>query len=320
MRTRGIDYRADMDGHVELEVVRCDPTIEEAALELAAQAWPAAERLAYGQAIETLIEMGQAHRVVLIAGRCKERVVAAQLAQMLPGRAAIAWPPQFDAQSAMDGHKAIAAALGKQLATILNDGGMQIAQSLVSPCESESGKWLKIGGFSHAADLLYLAADVSRASDRQPQLPFQLEPFTPTAKQRLVDVIQRTYEGTLDCPKLDGMRDTADVIEGYQSVGQFRPEFWFFVRFENRDVGCLLINQHPEVQHAEIIYLAVVPEVRGRGWGLELAQYALWIARQTHSQRAVLAVDAANEPAVRLYSVAGFEVFDRREVWLRTFP
>jgi len=197
---------------------------------------------------------------------------------------------------------------------------MHIAQSLLATGDAQSGKWLEIGGFSHAADLLYLTADASRDPAEPPQLPFELEAFTPSAKQRLIDVIQRTYIGTLDCPQLDGLRKTADVIDGYQFVGEFRPELWFLVRHGTEDVGCLLMNLHPDVQHAEIIYLAVTPEVRGRGWGVLLAKFALWLARQTKSDRAVLAVDAANKPAVRMYAVAGFDVFDRREVWLLTFP
>jgi len=305
--------------HSAIRVARCDPAIDKQALEIAARAWPATESLAYGQAIGNLIANGLADRVVLIATWQQNRVVAAQLGQMLAGNAAIVWPPQFEEVEAAD-RESIAAALGKQLAAALKQGGMHIAQSLVATGDAQSGKWLEIGGFSHAADLLYLAADASRDPAEPPQLPFELEAFTPSAKQRLIDVIQRTYIGTLDCPQLDGLRKTADVIDGYQFVGEFRPELWFLVRNGTEDVGCLLMNLHPDVQHAEIIYLAVTPEVRGRGWGVLLAKFALWLARQTKSDRAVLAVDAANKPAVRMYAVAGFDVFDRREVWLLTFP
>jgi len=42
------------------------------------------------------------------------------------------------------------------------------------------------------------------------------------------------------------------------------------------------------------------------------------LARATNSQRVVLAVDAANEPAIRHYHVAGFCEFDRRAVWVKT--
>jgi len=309
-----------MSGVDDWRVLRCDPASDQEALAIAARAWPATERLAYGQAIENLIANGLADHVVLIAARGQNRILAAQLSQMLAGKAAIAWPPQFEAEAEAADRESIAAALAQQLSFALTQGGMHIAQSLLAQGEAESGKWLEIGGFSHAADLLYLAADTSRGPAEPPRLPVELEPFTLDATRRLIDVIQRTYVGTLDCPQLDGLRETADVIDGYKSVGEFRPELWFFVRYGAKDVGCLLMNLHPDVQHAEIVYLALTPEVRGRGWGLELSKHALWIAWQSKSQRAVLAVDAANEPAVRMYSVAGFDAFDRREVWLMTFP
>ena len=65
-----------------------------------------------------------------------------------------------------------------------------------------------------------------------------------------------------------------------KASGEFRPELWQIARHEDDDVGCLLVNLHPDVKHAEIVYLAVVPEVRGRGWGLELTRHAQWLARQ----------------------------------------
>lgn len=303
----------------ELSIHRCDLSQSSEALELASRAWPVAEQATYGQAIQQLVREGQAERVVLFAAQCGERILAAQLAQMLEGRAAVVWPPQFSEGCEVSTRGIAAAELGQQLAVALKRGGMGIAQSLVTPGDHECEQWLALGGMSHAADLLYLTADVDSVPITAPQLPFELEAFQPAYTARLIDVIQRTYIGTLDCPRIDGLRDTADVLTGYQAVGAYRPELWFFVREQDRDVGCLLINVHPDVFHAEIVYLALAPEVRGHGWGLQLARHALWLARATHCQRAVLAVDGANAPAVALYRAAGFETFDRRAVWLRTF-
>jgi ribosomal protein S18 acetylase RimI-like enzyme len=43
------------------------------------------------------------------------------------------------------------------------------------------------------------------------------------------------------------------------------------------------------------------------------------LARRASVERIVLAVDAVNEPAVRMYRSAGFEMWDRRTVYIR-FP
>ena len=72
-------------------IVRCDPRQERAALALAADAWPVAERAAYGKAIGTLLDEGHAERVVLLAARLDGDVVAAQIGQSLPGRVAVVW-------------------------------------------------------------------------------------------------------------------------------------------------------------------------------------------------------------------------------------
>lgn len=321
--TESIGYRGGMQAFEGsgFEIVRCDPSREQAALELAAGAWPATEKSAYRQAIQHLIDRGNVERVVLVAACREKKLVAAQLAQMLAGRASLAWPPKFVAADEVERERElIAGIIGRRLISDLKQGGIHIVQSLIAPGETDSEKWLAIGGFSHAADLLYLAANAEDAPLSPQKLSFALEAFQPSAMARLIDVVQRTYVGTLDCPQIDGLRDTADVISGYQSVGDYQPALWFFVRHDGHDVGCLLLNQHSDVQHLEIVYLALTPEVRGRGWGLQLTKQALWLARETSSRRAVLAVDAANEPAVRLYFVAGFEVFDRRAVWLHTFP
>jgi ribosomal protein S18 acetylase RimI-like enzyme len=64
----------------------------------------------------------------------------------------------------------------------------------------------------------------------------------------------------------------------------------------------------------------LVPEVRGRGWGAAFTELALWLGRQAAAERVVLAVDSANEPAIRMYQSLGFFEFARRAVWIRQLP
>jgi ribosomal protein S18 acetylase RimI-like enzyme len=69
----------------------------------------------------------------------------------------------------------------------------------------------------------------------------------------------------------------------------------------------------------EIVYLGVVPECRGRGIGYALTRQAQWIASLAERERVVLAVDAANRPAISAYETAGFIAWDRRTVLIRDF-
>jgi len=302
---------------IPITVVRCDPSAEKSALALAAQAWPDAERAAYWKAINTLVRGGQGEQVVLLVAREKDDDLAAQIAQSLPGRAAIVWPPQF-AGDDENRRAGIATLLFARLWPELAAAGAHMAQALVAPGDLGITKLLALGGLSHAADLLYLSAELQGLAPSAAALPFEIEPLQPEADSRLIHLLERTYVGTLDCPRIDGLRKTADVVAGYRSVGEFHPELWQIVRHGGDDVGCLLVNLHPDVNHAEIVYLGLIPEVRGRGWGLLLTRRAQQLARERHCERVVLAVDAANEPAARLYADAGFSQFDRRAIWIRS--
>jgi ribosomal protein S18 acetylase RimI-like enzyme len=315
---RQIRYPGNMTREArELPMIhRCDPASDKEALALAAQAWPDAERAGYWQAIRNLARSGEADRAVLLAVRQNGRLLAAQVAQVLPGNVAVVWLPQFQLADAADQAK-WNGLLFEHLKHELQQAGAQMAQGLVNLEDESSARSFFGGGFSKAADLLYRAAEVNGAIERT-TLPFALEPYSPRDENRWLELIDRTYAGTLDCPPIDGLRKTEDVVEGYRAVGEFRPELWHIAVHNGSDVGCLLVNLHPDVAHAEIVYVAVVPEARGRGFGLALTRHALWLARQSKSERVVLAVDAANQPAVRLYTDAGFVVFDRRAVWIQS--
>jgi len=45
-------------------------------------------------------------------------------------------------------------------------------------------------------------------------------------KERLIDLINRTYEGSLDCPRFASYRSTTQVVDGYLSHPQAAPELW----------------------------------------------------------------------------------------------
>ena len=65
----------------------------------------------------------------------------------------------------------------------------------------------------------------------------------------------------------------------------------------------------PEAQLADI---AVRPQDRGRGLGRALLEHAAATARCWGCAKLCLEVSAANEPALRLYRGAGFQIVGRR--------
>jgi ribosomal protein S18 acetylase RimI-like enzyme len=295
----------------------CQPLEDREVLALAAQAWPECERAGHWRAIRSALEAGSPLRVVLLAARQDGALLAAVLGQILPGRTAAVWPPQFAPGSSA--RPEVAAALLDQLAVELATSGAALAQAIVGP-HDVSGELLRWGGFQHAGDLLYLFAPAEAFPKQPPELPFRMQNFRSEDDDRLQRLIERTYIGTLDCPQLDGLRQTADIVAGYRAVGEFRPDLWQFAVADKQDVGCLIVNLHPEVAHAEIVYLGIVPEARGRGWGRHLARQALWLAGKWGCERAVLAVDAGNDPAISAYAATGFAECDRRALWVCSLP
>jgi ribosomal protein S18 acetylase RimI-like enzyme len=133
-------------------------------------------------------------------------------------------------------------------------------------------------------------------------------------------LVDATYVGTLDCPGLNGIRDIEDVLIGYRAVGVFDPGLWLFVRHEGKDVGCLILTAHPGHGTWELTYMGLIPQARGHGWGTDIARYAEWLAGKAGQSRVVLAMDAMNGPAIRMYAAAGFQAWDRKSVYLRIYP
>jgi len=302
-----------------ITIDRCDPAAERNVLALAARAWPESERAAYWQAIKGNLAAGNSRSIILLAARDAERLLAAQVGQVMAGKAAVVWQSAIEVGDSLQ-RASIARQLFTRMTHELAGEGACLAQSLLAPSDDQGAALFSLGGFQRAAELLYLAADVAgtgETSQMPAEFPFQMQSFSDVDEARLPALIERTYLGTLDCPMLDGLRPTRDVLAGYKSIGQFDPTLWQIVRHGGVDVACLLLNVHPDVQHAEIVYVGLIPEVRGRGWGYLLARWAQSLAHERDCTRIVLAVDANNQPAINMYSRADFFEFDRRVVWIR---
>ena len=252
---------------------------------------------------------------IVLAAQNQGELCGAVVAQVLPGRVASVTPPQT---SPSDHRAQIAAGLLLRLSAELQTAGVQLAQSLLAPEDAASAAALRAGGYEHAADLLYMSAEADSFPEHALTLPFMLAPLSGSDESRLLRIVEATYAGTLDCPQIDGLRAIVDVLAGYRAVGESHDRLWSVARADGNDVGCLLLADHAGTRQYEVVYVGLIPEVRGRGWGLELTRQAQWLARQAGRERLVLAVDAANEPAIRSYATAGFRAWDRQAVWIKS--
>jgi ribosomal protein S18 acetylase RimI-like enzyme len=242
-----------------------------------------------------------------------DRLVGAAWGQKIPGRTAFCWP----ACLVTGEPEATATALQKAVDRFLNAADVAMAQAVVDVHAVRDMRRLEKAGYRHLADLDYLVCSADGFPQKEPACDLQFEACRVNADERLAELIQRTYEGTLDCPDVDGWRGMDDVLAGYRHTGVHHPEWWIIFRHGNKDVGCLLLADHPEHEQCELMYVGVVPEKRGRGWGLQATRHAQWLGWRAGRQRMVLAVDEANWPALRVYQAAGFERWDRRAVFVR---
>ena len=204
----------------------------------------------------------------------------------------------------------------------LRESDIGLAQALIEPSERLDQEAFGLGGLARLATLTYMERPVPRRRDgaTPPDIPegIRLERYQSEDRRTLEELLTRTYEQTLDCPGLAGLRRPSDVVEGHIHSGVFRPEWWFLARRGSEAVGVSLMNGSIGSSSIELVYLGIVPEERGRGLGPALLRHGLNVIAGSRERNVVLAVDEANAPALAMYKNAGFRRTIRREAFVRT--
>jgi len=125
--------------------------------------------------------------------------------------------------------------------------------------------------------------------------------------EELIGVIHATYENSLDCPLLKGLRSGEDIIAAHKSSGKYTPNAWWLADTpDGEPAGCLLVNDQPREKAANIVYLGVTTPHRGKGLGRKMTQHAIAITRRRNLLSLTLAVDSQNIYAVNIYESEGF--------------
>ena len=243
----------------------------------------------------------------LIAGMC--------LWVPSPGRTAMLFgPPLSDfPESAAATQVAVTAAL-----TDAKSADIVLVQALVEPADAAGKTVFSAAGLTQLATLTYMERQPP-ATPPEFTLPSDLTlvPYDTSTHILFCDAITRSYQDTLDCPALSGMRQIEDVIEGHKSVGTFDPALWSVLLRWRKPLGCLLLAEIPARRALELVYLGLTPEARGQSLGRLLMQRVLSIASRRLFEVATLAVDAANGPALRLYRRCGYTSVAQRVALVR---
>ena len=249
----------------------------------------------------------------LLEARRFGRLVGAIWGQVLPGQTAMVWPPRLLRSEPPATAERLLETLDRQL----QRESLEVTQALLRTSSDADAALLQRFGYQRAADLVYLVADVSHMPLDPPEGGLEFEPYHAGLRDRLACVVEGTYVGTLDIPQLNGVRRIDDVLDGYTQSGSSEPGRWFFVRHADSDVGCLLAADHAASDQWELVYMGLLPDARGHGWGVHIVRHLQRLARESGRSRLILAVDSANGPALATYAKTGFFEWDRRGVFLK---
>ncbi|HET6573739.1 MAG TPA: GNAT family N-acetyltransferase [Fimbriiglobus sp.] len=256
-----------------------------------------------------LLNSGEFDPDGLLVAWADGRVVGAALAQHHPGSAAVAWPPGAEPGPGQD---VIVAALARAVADRLHAAGVKQAQALLPPADRDRARPLEAVGFRHITRLTFLCRPVPAGGFDADGSPLR---FTPADGPAFADTLFATYDGTLDCPELNGTRTPDEVLAGYRAAAADPPDWWLASDGPG-PAGVVLLAPGPRPGVVELSYLGLVPSARGRGLGRELVRHALARAAASAAEWLTLSADVRNEPALRVYRAHGFREYDLQDVFL----
>jgi ribosomal protein S18 acetylase RimI-like enzyme len=205
-------------------------------------------------------------------------------------------------------HRPAATAAVSHLLGSLRGSDAALIQAMFDPGRRAEIAATVDSGFRHLARLRFMDGDLPRLVREELPIPpnASIEPCGRSDPDELAMLLSRTYDRTLDCPGLAGLRRTEDVLAGHRASGQFDPDLWFMLRVDGRPAGLSLLNPNAEAGCTELVYFGLVPEARGRGLAKMLLRHCLARIDERAPSRIALAVDDRNSPALRLYRRHGF--------------
>lgn len=208
---------------------------------------------------------------------------------------------------------------------LTDEGGrrlVDVIQALPDPGEDWSVRACADAGFVRVGLLRYMRANVPGTRpvrhDSREGWPSGVEVVSvasiPESRRDgvLIEALDSTYEATLDCPELCGMRRTSDILESHRQTGVHDPGIWWVAFDGGSPRGTLLLSRCPEQKAVELVYLGLSPVLRGRGIARRLMDLAFRAAATSRYSAMTCAVDERNTPAVMLYESCGFAGFSQR--------
>jgi mycothiol synthase len=311
---------------MKFTVNAADASNREIALRLLFARFPVEEQAARLSGTLQATEQGQLNLDGLLLATADELRVGAALVMLQPDGIALVWPPVVSC-GAVD-EAAVEDALMDEVCRRIDATHARLAQSLLTPEDVVEAELLARHGFTHAADLFFLArtlqpSDAELMAANSPDEPSLAErnviaeTFRDDNAWRFANVIEQSYQHSLDCPYLKDFRTGAEALASHKLSGVFDPSSWLLYSIDDRDAGVLLLNEHPDQDAVELVYIGVTPASRGLGLGRRMLREGVRVAARRGRAAIFLAVDCENSFANAVYSELSFAELARRRVLLR---
>lgn len=149
-----------------------------------------------------------------------------------------------------------------------------LAQCLIEPKHSWANQICLDAGMISVGELAYMRKPLSPLESprvTEPDWPtgIRVESITSIQNSRpgqadaeLTLALESSYEQTLDCPELCGLRSMPDVLESHKATGVFNPDYWLVVFRQDHPIGCCLLTHCPSNNSIELVYLGISPDAR----------------------------------------------------------
>lgn len=194
---------------------------------------------------------------------------------------------------------------------------IQLLQGMVPPESSEESLVYAAAGYKLLATLLYMQNDLRQLKVKPPRRSMTWETYSPQTHALFARVVNATYEDSLDCGSLNGVRRIEDILASHRATGQYDPYYWRVGLAGGEPVGVILLAHIEEQQTFEIVYVGCLPKFRRQGYASTLLAHGVELARGRRLNAMSLSVDEKNFPARKLYETFGFAEVARRDVWIK---
>lgn len=166
-------------------------------------------------------------------------------------------------------------------------------------------------GFEKLVDRLDMRLNVMKVEEQESTLSFSS--YAEANHDRFLQVFKQSFQGSLD-PMMawDAEHPDESFLLFRDRFGRQVPELWVLATDQaGRDVGFALFQPFSGGRYAGdtvLLYTAVLPEARGRGYGEAIVREGLRRVKKTRGLGAAvsLTVSATNRPARAIYEKLGF--------------